>query len=239
MFHVISNIDLDHFEFADDQHEVPNGTKYILIPGSISEYHKRSNLFLDTLAKRYPSCNIIMNVGYDEMIGRNPYKIIDAFLNKVSVNKDQTPNLYFPKGETIGDFSFYSAVGWPSFTPENYEAFIKDSKLVESLTGELYIDDILVCNSWPVYLTYDNYNEFVEEEKNNINKWLNDSRCEKKILLLAISSISETFDIPCTYLDQIITQDNLFIVSTSKTITSSTDQLISCPGRSRNNLFEF
>jgi hypothetical protein len=183
MFHIISCISLGIVEKAPDQLIIPNNAKYVIIVGNISDSPKRTMLFAEELAKKYPLVNIIFNYGQDELQGKEYFKIKETFNQKLRSFQLVPKNLYYPKGEIIGSYSFYSTEGWPFISEDKFYNSIFKSSFIIKMDEHLYIGDRLVSKRYPRYFTYEYYEELRTKEQVLLKQWVDKELKVPKVLI--------------------------------------------------------
>lgn len=200
MFHIISDIFLDFHEKAPDQHQIPTGAEYVLITGNISLENKRSMLYAETLAKQYPHMKVIYNFGLAELIGKKFQGAVDGVYSKIRYLRNVPPNLYYPKGELIGEFDFYSAIGWPLYPDlESFEnsRLIKDT--VIDYTEEFYIGDLCVTDKYQRPFDYQFITDQAAIETDLIRSWIENDQGKQKILVTAFGNHFNSYLIESNY----------------------------------------
>ena len=193
MIHIISDLDIDYQDFAEDQNNINQDCKYIIITGNVSLENKRSMIYLDTLSKKYPAATIIFNFGLIDVMAK-PYEGVKSMLDvKINDFKKFDKNIYLPlKPMVIGDYEFLCAFGWPYIRDEeefNRSNLVKNT--IIAWDGEFYIDDICVSKKFPRVYTMGFVNEQAAREEEMINEWLNTESTKQKILVTAQGPDSE------------------------------------------------
>jgi len=183
MFHIISCILLDVLEKAPDQLIVPDDAKYVIISGNTSASPKRTMLYAEQLAKKYPNVNIIFNYGQYEMTGAEYFKIKESFNQRLRSFQLVPKNLYYPKGEIIGSYSFYSTEGWPYILKDKFYNSVFASSFIIKMDDHLYIGDRLVTKRYPRYFTYEYYEELRIKEESFLKQWIDKKLNVPKILI--------------------------------------------------------
>lgn len=194
MLHIVSDLELDLHDRAEDQLKINSNTKYIIVPGNISDTNKRSMLYAETLAKLYPNSYIIYNYGLLESYDAEWGKMVDGFELYINDFKRAQPNLYHPKGAIIGNYDFYCTVGWPTFWSDKdfNNSYIK-TNIWLSVNEEFYIDDILMSSKMPTYPTIDFVKNQIKMEEEKIQNWLDKDTGVQKILVSNIGNSSYNY----------------------------------------------
>ena len=238
MFHIVSDIFLDFHEKAIDQHQIPSTTSYILITGNISLENKRSMLYAETLAKQYPHAKIIYNFGLAELIGKKFQGAVDGVYTKIRYLKNVPLNLYYPKGEVIGGYDFYSTIGWPVYS--NIESF-ENSRLpkgtVIDYTEEFYIGDLCVTDKYQRSFDYQFSIDQANDEANLVKEWLKVDQGKQKILITGFGNCFSNYLIDSNYkvLPSLDLSNVIWVFGSDFRIM--TKNQISVPGRDRTYCF--
>ena len=82
-FHIISDLNLDLFDHAEDQHALEHDVEYVILAGNISVTIKRTMLFAETLAKKYPNSKLIFNYGCQELLQIEYYKLRSSVIQRI------------------------------------------------------------------------------------------------------------------------------------------------------------
>lgn len=238
MFHVISDIFLSFHEKALEQHQLPNDLEYIVVTGNISTENKRSMLYAETLAQMYPRSRLIYNFGLAELIGKRFQGAVDGIYNKIQYLKNVPSNLYYPKGDIIGDYDFYSTMGWPNYQTEiDFTQSRLAQDTVIDYTEKLYINGILMTDRYQRPYDYNFVKDQIDKEQKNISQWLSHDQGKQKVLVTAFGKEFNNYLINPNYsvLDTLNLSKVIWIFGSSSVIHTPTR--ISFPGRSRLNYF--
>lgn len=184
MFHIISDLQLSYVDPALDQLALEKIPEYIIITGNICYHNKRSMLYAETLANKYQNSKVIFNHGIKELDKAEYYKIQDGFRLRITDLKRSPPNLYYPKGECIGEYDFYCTLGWPIFS--NKEDFLKFTNLTNIIADwneQFYIDGVLMTDNYHRYLSAEEVNRLADKEKEELKAWLSTDSSKQKILI--------------------------------------------------------
>jgi hypothetical protein len=200
MFHVISNSSIEHLDWEPEQHIIDPKTDYIIVAGNTSITNKRSMLYAETLAKMYPSSQVIFNHGVLESKKGLYDRVEQGFELHVNEFKKTPSNLNFPKGKCIGSYDFYCTVGWPTIIEENNfcESFFVKF-LHKNIDQEIYIDDQLMSKHFARMYTLENVIEKKNIEKEKILQWLDADQGKPKILISAMGDQSPSYVGDSTY----------------------------------------
>ena len=191
MFHIVSDLQLSYLDPALDQHNLSKIPEYIILTGNNSKQNKRTMLYAEALAQKYQNSKIVFNYGILEMSNAEYYKIQDGFRLHINDFKRSPKNLYYPKGVCLGEYDFYCAVGWPTFTNEdNFLNFISKVCIISAFDEHLYIDDIFITEKFHRYLTLDEIKKLADNEKEQIKIWLSNNLDKQKILISSLGNQS-------------------------------------------------
>jgi len=229
-FHIISDLNLDLFDHAEDQHALEHDVEYVILAGNISVTIKRTMLFAETLATKYPNAKFIFNYGCLELRHIEYYKLKNSVIQRIKFFGKSPPNLFFPKGELVGNYDFFCTEGFPYLEQNEFESSIFSKEYIVKVDGDLYIGDRLVCRRDSRYFDYDYYLDLYQTEFKAITTWLNNDKGVSKILVTGLGKYS----IP-DY------TNNLICISTgNQFLDEQTGNLrnIIIPGLSRSIFFE-
>lgn len=200
--HIISDLDYDFNEFSDEIDETIPDVDLVVINGNISRHLKRSMLYAETLAKRYPSVHFIFNQGEKEKY----MNFFPKFNNEGEENSklrqwanDSWPkNLYSQKnirlnlksGDAVDVLCMYGFPFIHSYTGEwedthwcrNYVSEVTEdqNKFIPPGVSHVY------CGQGPVWATKDWINEKHIEEFQTVKSWELD-KSSYKILVTQIN----------------------------------------------------
>jgi hypothetical protein len=185
MIHIISDLGLHYLDHAKNQHDLPDGCKYIIITGNISKENKRTMLYITELANKYPESKLIFNFGYYETHGIAYQKVVDVFDLRINSFSQCPPNISYPlKGQIIGDYDFLTVFGWPKFN--NEQDFLQSNCIVDTVIDsdeKLYIDDILVTSEFIRRWSFDFANMQQQQELAVVKNWLQQDNKRPKVLI--------------------------------------------------------
>jgi hypothetical protein len=183
-----------------EQHVIDNNTKYIIIAGNISKTNKRSMLYAESLAKMYPSINVIFNFGLSEISQQIFDSVENGFEFHINSFKKSPANLHYPKGVCVGNYDFYCTMGWPTIIEENnFDDSYIIKELWKDIDQEFYIDDILMSKNYPRWFTLEDVIEKFNKEKIKVTKWLENDQGKQKVLISALSDWSSSYIGKSTY----------------------------------------
>lgn len=229
-FHIISDLNLDLFDHAEEQHILEPDVEYVVLAGNISVTIKRTMLFAETLAKKYPNAKLIFNYGYQELLQIEYYKVQNSVIQRIKFFEKSPSNLFFPKGEVVGSYDFFCTEGFPYLDQQEFELSIFPKEFIIKVDGDLYIGDRLVCRRNPRYFDYSYYLDLYQKELEEITTWLGIDRGLPKILVTGLGK----YNMP-KY------DSNLICISTGKEFLDEqvgTLRSIVIPGLSRSVFFE-
>jgi len=229
-FHIISDLNLDIFDHAVEQHILEPDVEYVILAGNISVTIKRTMLFAETLANRYPNSKFIFNYGYQELFQIEYYKLRSSVIQRIKFFEKSPSNLFFPKGEIVGNYDFFCTEGFPYLEQDEFELSMFSKEFIIKVDGDLYIGDRLVCSRNPRYFDYGYYLDLYQKEFKEITTWLDIDKGLPKILVTGLGK----YNIP-NY------DKSLICISTG--LESQDEQLgnlrsIIIPGLSRSVFFE-
>lgn len=193
MIHIISDINIDYQDFAEDQNLISQDCGYIIVTGNIAMDMKRTMIYIEQLASIYPNTKIIFNFGLFDVMGV-PYEGIRSLLDaKVNDFSKFNKNIYFPlKNTVLGNYDFLCTFGWPYISDE---IEFKQSNLLNntmiSWDAEFYIDGIFISNKFRRDFTLDFVNNQAADEEARIKQWLTTDLGKQKILVTGQGPDSE------------------------------------------------
>ena len=229
-FHIISDLNLDLFDHAEDQHVLEHDVEYVVLAGNISLAIKRTMLFAETLAIKYPNAKVIFNYGCQELRHIEYYKVKNSVIQRIKFFGKSPTNLFFPKGELIGNYDFFCTEGFPYLEHNEFELSIFSREYIVKADGDLYIGDRLVCRRNSRYFDYDYYLGLYQTEFEEITTWLNNDKGFHKILVTGLGKYSipkYTKNLTC------ISTGNQFLDEQTSNLRN-----IIIPGLSRSIFFE-
>jgi len=185
-FHIISDLNLDLFDHAEEQHILEPDVEYVILAGNISVTIKRTMLFAETLAKKYPNSKLIFNYGCQELLQIEYYKLRSSVIQRIKFFEKSPPNLFFPKGEIVGNYDFFCTEGFNYLEQSEFESSIFSKEFIIKVDGDLYIGDRLVCRRNPRYFDYSYYLDLYQKEFEEITTWLDTDNGLPKILVTGL-----------------------------------------------------
>ena len=237
MFHLISDLNLDLNEKAEDQNVINSKScDYIIIAGNVSNEIKRSMFYAENLARLYPDSKIIYNFGLNELVGKRYQSVEDGIDIKINRFRNCPDNLFYPKGQIIDNHDFLCSIGWPRFRSEDdfKKTFLPEWCVID-YTEKLYIGDIKVSDTYWRCFNQEFINQKIEEENNKIQNWLNNDQGFQKILITSTGPNYTKFfnNAEYTVLDNLDLKDIIWIHGGDKQYL---EKLSLCyPGRDRSN----
>jgi hypothetical protein len=239
MFHIISDLNLNYMDHADEQHLLPDHAKYIVITGNISNQSKRTLLYAERLAATYTNSNIILNCGITESY-KGEIDLIeegfDIYLNKNKINNE---NLYFPKGQIIGDYDFFCTIGWPDISSTaGFEDSYFSKYLYAAFDQSIYIDGILMSDRYPRFFDINEVQIRFEKEQQHVKTWLDTDQGKTKILITSLGNLSRQYlgKTTCKFFTSLNLSNVVWICGGDKELINS--KIITSPGRDRSKLID-
>jgi hypothetical protein len=206
MFHIISDLNLNYMDHAENQYIIGKNPEYIIITGNISNQSKRTLIFAEKLADLYKTSNIIFNCGITESYKGEIDLIEDGFQIHINNSKNPYKNLYFPKGKVIGDYDFYCTIGWPNILDSDgfHDSYFA-KYLYISYDQDIYIDDILMSRMFPRFFNVDHIALLFHEEQQQVKKWLQNDQGKEKILVTNLDELSKNYlgNIKCNFFPEL------------------------------------
>ena len=235
MFHIISDLNLNYMDHAEDL--LPDRVKYIVITGNISNQSKRTLLYAERLANTYSNSNVILNCGITESYKGEIDLVEEGFDIYLNKNKINNKNLYFPKGKIIGDYDFFCTIGWPDINDATgFEDSYFSKYLYAAFDQSIYIGDMLMSDRYPRFFDVDEIRIRFEEELNRVQIWLDNDQGKKKILITSLGNSSQQYlgKITCSFFTSLNLSNVIWICGGDN--ESITSKIITCPGKDRSKL---
>lgn len=210
--HLVSDLNLGYNEFSYEDEIIPE-VDIIIINGNISRL-KRSMLYAETIANKYPETPVICNLGEYELYITGTEKYIGETLENIiirkNVNKSWPKNLYFDKNPIVLNLKNGNCVdvlctyGFPKIHSYvgNWEDTVWHQNIVKTMLGNnendqrLYPDkpektsDVRHGNMLCVWADMEHINHLHNEEEKLVKKWeLN--KTGKKILITHINPYND------------------------------------------------
>lgn len=243
MFHIISDLYLDTFDKAENQHLLPEGCTFCVIAGNISGDLRRSLLFAESLATKYQNVHILYNYGLLESKGKEYFKVRDAFTARLSLSGKSPLNLTLPKGKIINNFNFYATEGFPFLTEDEFYKSVYSKKFIIAKDENLFIGDRLVSSRYDRLFSYDYYMSLYKLEKTKLESWISESKSYKKVLISSIGNDSSLLIETSNYkMFPYLNLKDLIWISGGDNfahIQHENSKIITVPGKDRTNLFVF
>jgi len=227
---------MDH---AEEQHLLPDHTKYIIITGNISNQSKRTLLYAERLAATYANSNIILNCGITESYKGEIDLIEEGFDIYLNKNKINNKNLYFPKGKIVGEYDFFCTIGWPDIIDaEGFNNSYFAKYIYAAFDQSIYIDDILMSDRYPRFFDVEEIRLRFEEEQKRVQTWLNMDQGKRKILVTSLGYSSKKYlgKITCKFFTSLNLSNVTWICGGDKELLNS--KIIISPGRDRSRLID-
>lgn len=208
--HIISDLNLGYNQHANPEDEViPADCNLLVINGNIGTHLKRSMLFVETLCKKYPTVQVIYNLGtyeggyHSKELGKNDN--VGGMLLRQQVSSSWPKNLHFSplsplKIEVAGKkYDIMCAFGFPKImSADNWE----DSTWYKTISFGTTTDHSLfrpagAAEVWhgpfATRVTIEEINQRHDQEQEIIRNWEldYDENSGYKILITSISPIQD------------------------------------------------
>lgn len=237
LVHVLSNLDLKFHEFTPETDEVvPEDVDLVIFCGAFSNRMKRSLLYCETLVEKYPHIRFIMNMA---PIDHNT-EVPDILYTAMRVRYENTPltNLHYSKKSfALDSYDILTLVGWPKVNEIPHKL-----KRVFGTPRPRYLKDGECCNTkFRYFVTLEEMNEFYEQERAVLEKWLAEDNGKQKILITGTAPVNDPYAGKYTLYEDLDLSGIIWIHGGSETYdkTENGVRLICNPGRGlpRNNTF--
>lgn len=187
--HPISNLNLRFHEFTDPTDEViPDGTDLVVFCGGISNRLKRSLLYCETLAEKYPNVDFILNTSPIEYHTEVP-DILDSAM-RVRYENLQFSNLYYSQDAfDYKDYDVLTLVGWPKVSqiPERL------SKIFGEPAPKYLSDGECVNKNFRYFISLAEMNAMHEIEYSKLVNWLAHDSGKQKILITGTAPVGDPY----------------------------------------------
>ena len=102
--HIISDLFLEYNESSEAEEVLPPDIDLVIFNGNIGNHIKRSFLYMETMCKKYPEVQFVVNLGQQELYS-NYDKYVDEISNGIQIRRDNHPNwlknLHYSKGSML------------------------------------------------------------------------------------------------------------------------------------------
>ena len=177
--HTISNLNLRFHEFTNPADEtIPEESELVILCGGFSDRTKRSLLYCETLAKKYPDKTFILNFSPYDLTTEVPsiiYSGVKARYDNLAIN-----NLHYStRPSDILECDILTLYGWPrvEIVPKKLERIFGEPRPKYLKDGEC------VNKAFRYFITAEELNQFYSDEKMRLIDWLNNGSDKKKILI--------------------------------------------------------
>jgi len=250
--HIISDLFLGHNEFSQSEENIPD-VDLIILNGNIGDL-KRSMLFAETLCKKYPDSQVVVNSGFTEryhyFVPKFAEEPMEGVTSRQKINPHWLENLHFSLNTTMhiklrtGEtFSILCVFGFPHI--HNVDGDWMSSWYYRNIAADVTFNQndprILkpkntsnVCHGhFPIWASHEWVNTKHKEEELNIKNW-EITPDHRKILVTHINPYKDDRNSNLTVSPYLIhLNDGLWVTSNTKVedVRFLGARLVSNPGR--------
>lgn len=192
--HPISNLNLRFHEFTDSSDEViPANTDLVVFCGGLSNRIKRSLLYCESLAEKYPNVDFILNSSPIEYHTEVPDILNSAM--RIRYENLKFPNLYYSQESfEYKNYDILTLVGWPSVSniPE------KLKKIFGKPAPKYLSDGECINRNFRYFMTVEEMEVLYQFEYTKLKQWLATDMGKDKILITGTAPYDDPYSINYT-----------------------------------------